>query len=61
MPVKTESPFAHNRCYLLWCSVQRYIRARYHSFITHTGSCARPKSSLWLHFPLFQKVFAGCR
>ncbi len=32
----------------------------YPTFIAHTGSCARPKSSCFLQPRLGQQVFAGC-
>jgi len=36
------------------------VARHYPGFIAHTGSCARPKSSLSLGFPLVPCVFAGC-
>ena len=42
------------------CNVLHYIRGSYPSFIAHTGSCARPKSSFRLQLSLLRKVFAGC-
>jgi hypothetical protein len=36
------------------------VRGHYPSFIAHTGSCVRPKSSSCLGFALVHQVFAGC-
>ena len=69
-PLLTESPFARLRCYLLRRNVilppnnksgcKHYVRGSYPSFIAHTGSCARPKSSHRLRSSLGRQVFAGC-
>ncbi len=44
-----------------WHDVLHHVRGSYPSFITHTGSCARPKPSHILQLLLGQWVFAGCR
>ncbi len=61
LPPCAESPFAQNRCYLLWHDVLHHVGRHYPSFIAHTGSCARPKPSCFLQPQLGQQVFAGCR
>jgi len=49
-PPGAQSPFAHNRRYLLWHDALRHVRGHYPSFIAHTGSCARPNPSRRLRF-----------
>jgi hypothetical protein len=49
-PPGAQSPFAHNRRYLLWHDALCHVRGHYPSFIAHTGSCARPNPSLRLRF-----------
>ena len=60
-PPGAQSPFAHNRYYLLWCDVPHHMGGHYPSFIAHTGSCVRPKPSRRLRLSLLRRVFAGCR
>ena len=43
----------------MWYDVLHHIRRHYPSFIAHTGSWARPKSSFRLRLSLMRKVFAG--
>jgi hypothetical protein len=59
-PPSAQSPFAHNRRYLLRHGVTHHIRGHYPSFIAHPHSCARPKPSRRLQLSLIRRVFAGC-
>ena len=59
-PPSAQSPFARLGGYLRRRDVRHLVRGRYPSFLAHTDSCARPKSSFRLRLPLFRQVFAGC-
>jgi hypothetical protein len=59
-PPSAQSPFARLGRYPWQRDVQHLVRGRYPSFIAHTDSCAEPKSSCRLRFPLLRQVFAGC-
>jgi hypothetical protein len=59
-PPSAQSPFARLGRYLRRRDVQHLVSGRYPSFIAHTDSCARPKSSCRLQLSLFRPVFAGC-
>ena len=59
-PPSAQSPFAHLGSYLRRRSVEHLVRGRYPSFIAHTDSCVRPKSSCRLRLSLVRPVFAGC-
>lgn len=58
-PPFTESPFARSGRYPLRCDLVDHMGRNYPSAVTTSSSCARPKSSLSLGFPLVPKVFAG--
>lgn len=60
MPTMTESPFAPMRCYPFGDSIYCYLSQHYSALLAHTGSCARPGSSLALCQWLVARVFAGC-
>ena len=47
-PPSAQSPFARLGRYLRRRDLKHLVRGRYPSFIAHTDSCARPKSSLRL-------------
>jgi hypothetical protein len=59
-PPSAQSPFAHLGRYLRRRDVEHLVRGRYPSFIAHTDSCVRPKSSFRLRLSLVRPVFAGC-
>ena len=59
-PLCAKSPFARSRYYLLRRDIRRLVRGSYPSFIAHTGSCARLKSSPRLRLSLLRLVFTGC-
>ena len=50
-----QSPFACLGRYLRQRDVKHLVRGRYPSFIAHTDSCVRPKSSFRLRFPYFDR------
>ena len=50
-----QSPFARLGRYLRQRDVKDLVRGRYPSFIAHTDSCVRPKSSFRLRFPYFDR------
>ena len=60
-PPSAQSPFARLGCYPSRRDIAYHVDGRYPVFIAHTDSCARPKGSYRLRFPLLQQVFAGCR
>ena len=52
-PPNAQSPFARVGCYPRRRDVLQLVRGRYPSFIAHTDSCVRPKSSLPISFSLY--------
>jgi len=52
-PPSAQSPFARLGRYPRRRDVQHLVRRRYPSFIAHTDSCVRPKSSLPISFSLY--------
>ena len=52
-PPSAQSPFARLGSYPRRRDVQHLVGGRYPSFLAHTGSCARPKSSLPISFSLY--------
>ena len=52
-PPSAQSPFARLGRYRRRRDVQHLVRRRYPSFIAHTDSCVRPKSSLPISFSLY--------
>jgi hypothetical protein len=48
VPVMAESPFAPSRHYLSGSSVNRYLGQHYPALLAPTGSCPRPRSSVFL-------------
>jgi hypothetical protein len=52
-PPSAQSPFARVGCYPRRRDVSQLVRGRYPSFIAHTDSCVRPKSSLPISISLY--------
>jgi hypothetical protein len=52
-PPSAQSPFARVGCYPQRRGVTHPVRGRYPSFIAHTDSCVRPKSSLPISISLY--------
>ena len=55
-----RAPSPEDRRYLHSARDRTHVAGRYPGFVAPTGSCAGPKSSRGLGFPLVPRIFAGC-